>query len=194
MTESNDTPRSLLDRLARSPGESDWRRLVDLYQPFIGRWLRQAGVPEADADDLGQEVLSVLVREIPSFRHGENRGAFRRWLRTVVVNRTRGFWRARQTGPQQLGDVAVLDALEDPSSGLSGEWDREHDAHVAQRLLAALESEFTPTTWRAFRRQVVDGIKAAEVAAELGMSVNAVLVAKSRVLRRFRSEAEGLVE
>lgn len=190
----SDTPRSLLDRLAGTPDESDWRRLVELYQPFIATWLVRAGVPNADAADLGQEVLAVVVKEVPRFRHAGTKGAFRKWLKTVVVNRTRGYWRASRTRPEQLGGPEELDALEDPDSGLSGEWDREHDAHVARRLLADLEGEFAPATWAAFRRQVVDGARAAEVAGELSLSVNAVLIAKSRVLRRLREEADGLIE
>jgi len=189
-----DTPRSLLQRLAEHADEADWRRLVILYQPFIARWLRRAGVGDDDADDLGQEVMTVVVKEVPGFRHSQATGAFRKWLRTVVVNRTRGYWRSKQTRPQHQEGTAVLDALEDPSSGISGEWDREHDAHLTRRLLEAMEGEFSPTTWTAFRRQVVDGVKAAEVAAELGLSTNAVLVAKSRVLRRFRAEATGLID
>lgn len=190
----DDTPRSLLDRLADQPSPDDWRRLVELYRPFIAHWLRRAGVPADDADDLGQEVLTVVVKEVPLFRQPDHPGAFRAWLRTVVVNRTRGYWRSRNNRPQVVGDAAVLDALEDPASGLTGEWDRQHESHVAQRLLAALEGEFSPATWLAFRRQVVDGTKAAEVAAELGTTVNAVLIAKSRVLRRFRQEAAGILE
>lgn len=165
-----------------------------LYRPFVTKWLAQLGVPEADLPDLAQDVLMVVVRELPEFRHSENTGAFRKWLRTVVVNRTKGYWRSKQTGPKRVEAVQLLDRLEDPSSGLSGEWDREHDAHVAGRLLEALEGEFSPSTWTAFRRQMVDGMKAAEVAAELGVSTNAVLVAKSRVLRRFREEAEGILD
>lgn len=165
-----------------------------LYQPFIARWLGRAGVSDEDAADLSQEVLAVLVKEVPDFRHAQTTGAFRKWLRTIVVNRTRGYWRTKQTRPKNLDESAVLAGLEDPSSGLSGEWDREHDTHVARQLLSALEGEFAPTTWMAFRRQVMDGVKAAEVAIELGLSTNAVLVAKSRVLRRFRTEAAGLID
>ena len=56
------------------------------------------------------------------------------------------------------------------------------------------EPEFAPSTWQAFQRLAVDGRPAAEVAAELGTTVNAVLLAKSRVLRRLRQEARGLVD
>jgi RNA polymerase sigma-70 factor (ECF subfamily) len=189
-----DTPRSLLQRIAESSAEADWRRLVALYQPFIGKWLGRAGIPTADADDLTQEVLTVVVKELPGFEHSERVGAFRNWLRTVVVNRTRGYWRSKQTRPKEQDGEAAIALLEDPSSGLSGEWDREHDAYVVRQLLESLEGEFSPTTWAAFRRQMMDGAKAAEVAAELGLTTNAVLVAKSRVLRRFRAEAAGLID
>ena len=67
-------------------------------------------------------------------------------------------------------------------------------AHIARQLLEQLQAEFTQSTWLAFRRQVMDEVKASDVGAELGLSVNAVLIAKSRVLRRFRQEIEGLVD
>ena len=189
-----DTPRSLLRRLADDPAEADWRNLVSLYQPFIAQWLGRAGVPDSDRADLSQDVLTTVVKDVPAFRHSERDGAFRKWLRTVVVNRTRGYWRKRRTSPVPVADEAILTALEDPASGISGEWDREHDAHVTRQLLAAIENEFEPKTWTAFRRQVADGAKAAVVAAELGLSVNAALIAKSRVLRRLREESVGLID
>lgn len=190
-----DTPRSLLQRLADTPSDADWRRFVVLYQPFIAYWLRRAGVTPHDADDLSQDVLSVLVKEMPTFRHSQATGAFRKWLRTVVVHRILGFFRTKQTRCQrEIDGSAILEALEDPSSDISREWDREHDTYLTRQLIAALEGEFSPTTWLAFRRQMVDGLKPAEVAVELGLTTNAVLIAKSRVLRRFREEAIGLLD
>jgi RNA polymerase sigma-70 factor (ECF subfamily) len=113
------------------------------------------------------------------------------------VNRLRGYWRQRQTGPQSLDAQSLaekLNGLEDPASDLNRLWDREHDQFIARRLLQLLEPEFTASTWQAFRRQVMDGLCAADAAAELGLSVNAVLIAKSRVLRRFREEIAGLTD
>ena len=79
-------------------------------------------------------------------------------------------------------------------SALSQSWDEEHDRHVTKRLLALIRLEFQPATWRAFERQVQDGQPASEVAQELSLSVNAVLLAKSRVLKRLRENAAGLVD
>jgi RNA polymerase sigma-70 factor (ECF subfamily) len=54
--------------------------------------------------------------------------------------------------------------------------------------------QFAPATWEAFRRFALEGIPAAQVAAELGLTVNAVTLAKSRVLKRLRKEAGDLLK
>jgi RNA polymerase sigma-70 factor (ECF subfamily) len=193
----SETSLSLLDRLRLQPDAESWRRLVDLYTPLIHGWLRRHSVPPADADDLAQEVMTVVVRELPRFQHNQQRGAFRNWLRAITVNRLRVLWRSRQGRPAATGDsdfLKMLDELEDPTSDLSRRWDRQHDQHVARRLMELVEPHFEPSTWRAFRRVVLDGVKAALVAAELHTSVNAVLLAKSRVLSRLRQEMRGLTD
>ncbi len=192
----SDTPISLLERLRLRPDPASWQRLVDLYTPLIRDWLRRQDVQPADVEDLTQEVLGAVARELPQFRHDLRRGAFRRWLRTVTVNRLRNFWRAARLRPAVGGPAfeEALDRLADPDSDLSRLWDQEHDRNVVRRLLELVEPEFEPNTWRAFRLLVLEGQPARDVAAALGTSVNAVRIAKSRVLSRFRREIEGLVD
>ncbi len=84
--------------------------------------------------------------------------------------------------------------MESPESALSRLWDRDHDEHVAASLLRRVQGDFTPATWQAFLRHVLEGAPAARVAEELGLSLNSVLLAKSRVLKRLRQELAGLVE
>jgi RNA polymerase sigma-70 factor (ECF subfamily) len=192
-----ETSASLLERLRLRPAAADWRRLLELYEPQVRAWLRRHDLQASDADDLVQDVLGVVVRELPHFEHNHRPGAFRSWLRTITVHCLRRFWRARLYRPEAAGGSAWeqhLADLEDPASGLSRLWDEEHDRHVVRRLLERIEPDFQPATWQAFRRLVLDGVPATAVAAELGLSVNAVLIAKSRVLQRFRQEARGLLE
>ncbi|HEV3164115.1 MAG TPA: RNA polymerase sigma factor [Isosphaeraceae bacterium] len=187
------TPLSLIERLRENPDGVSWRRLFDLYTPLIRHWLKRQGVSPPDADDLLQEVCATIARELPGFSHDGRTGAFRLWMRNIVVNRLRGYWRSRQRLRVAAGDQD-LDQLIDPDSRLSRLWDREHDEFVARRLMELIKPEFADTTWQAFRGQVIDGRSAADTAGELGMSVNAVLIAKSRVLRRLREEGRGLIE
>src|SRR5262245_10965659 len=85
----NPTSVSLLDRLrAARPDDPDWRRLQDIYLPMIHLWLGRVPGLRDEAADLAQEVLMVVVREIPRFER-QREGSFRAWLRQVTVNRVR---------------------------------------------------------------------------------------------------------
>lgn len=191
-----ETSLSLLERLRLDADEASWQRLVDLYTPLIREWLRRHGLQSADADDLAQEVLVVLVRELPRFQH-RRQGSFRAWLRKITVHRLRDFCRARRSRPAATGDIGImrmLEQLDDPHSELCRLWEQEHDQYLVERALKLIEPEFASTTWRAFWRLTRDGMDASAVAAELGVSTNAVFIAKSRVLKRLRTEIEGLID
>jgi len=193
----NETSLSLLNRLRHSPDSESWDRLVQLYSPLIKAWLRRYEVPPNDADDLVQEVLLAVSRDLGRFEHAGQVGAFRGWLKAILVNRLRKFWRARDRRPQARGDSNIdarLAQLDDPSSEMSLIWNREHDQYVLRQLLALAEPNFEPATWTAFCRVALDGKKPDVVAEEMAISLNAVCLAKSRVLRRLRQESEGLVE
>jgi RNA polymerase sigma factor (sigma-70 family) len=192
-----ETSHSLLQRLQQQPDAAAWQRLVEIYTPFIRRWLDRHALGEADRDDLTQDVLAVVVRRLPEFEHNQRTGAFRTWLRSIVSNRLRDFWRAQQGRARAVGGsdfVRRLEELEDPASGLSHLWDREHDRHVADQALEHLQPQFQPMTWQAFDLVARQGRRPAEAAAQLGMTVNAVLLAKSRVLRALRREIRGLAD
>jgi RNA polymerase sigma-70 factor (ECF subfamily) len=189
------TSLSLLDRLQRQPDAASWQRLHDLYRPLIHHWLARFSDLRDEADDLAQEVLVVLVRELPRFER-RRLGSFRAWLRQITANRLRTHWRRqhrRPTATPRNDPDQLLAQLEDPHSELSRQWDREHDQQVFQRLLAVVQADFQPTTWEAFQRFACEGRPAAAVAAELGLSENAVLLAKVRVLKRLREEAGDLL-
>jgi hypothetical protein len=70
---------------------------------------------------------------------------------------------------------AFLDGLAEPNSELAHEWDLDHDRHLFQKLQTIVQP-------------------AAQVAAELGLTVNAVTLAKSRILKRLREEAGDLLK
>jgi RNA polymerase sigma-70 factor (ECF subfamily) len=191
-----DTSVSLLERLTGAPTDDDWRRLDELYRPLLRAWMARAGVVASDVDDLVQDVLLVVFREIAGFEW-RGQGAFRAWLRTILAHRVRDYFRGQKYRPTATGDsdfLRRLDELESPDSALSRLWDREHDEYVAASLMQRVQGDFAPLTWQAFRRHALEGEPAAQVAAALSLSLNSVLLAKSRVLKRLRQEAAGLVE
>jgi RNA polymerase sigma-70 factor (ECF subfamily) len=191
------TPRSLLEQLRSQPSATAWQRLVNLYTPLIECWLRHYSVPPSDVDDLVQEVMAVLVRDLPAFQHSKQPGAFRCWLRTIVVHRVRTFWRSRQTRAHAVANGLSSDVLEnipDPASDPDRRWEQEHDQFVMRRALELMQPELTASTWQAFRRLALEGVQPAAVAAELGLTVNAVVLAKFRVMRRLRQQLQGIID
>src|SRR5947207_15381474 len=88
------TPASLLERL-RQPFEPEaWSRFVALYTPLIYSWARRVGLQEPDAADLVQDVFVTLLQVLPTFAY-DRRQSFRKWLRTVTLNR----WRKDRNRP-----------------------------------------------------------------------------------------------
>ena len=197
MTSTGATSASLLDRVKADPRSTAWQRLVEIYEPLVRGWLRRHQTLSHDADDVVQDVLAVVVRRLPDFEHNGRVGAFRTWLRTITANCLRDHWRSGKRRPTATGDTdfqQILVQLEDPTSDLSKLWDQDHDRHVTRKLLEMLRNDFEATTWRAFERTALDGVAANQAAQELGLTPNAVFIARSRVLARLRQEAAGLIE
>ena len=190
-----ETSVSLLRRLAGAPTDDDWRQLDDAYRPLLCAWVARARVPASDIEDQVQEVLRVVVRKIAEFEW-RGKGAFRAWLRKLLARRLRKYFRKKNRLIVIGGSdfQRILNELESHDSDLSRLWDREHDQHVVASLMKRVQHDFPPVTWQAYQRYALGGEPAAQVAEVLGLSLNSVLLAKSRVLKRLRQEAAGLVD
>jgi RNA polymerase sigma-70 factor (ECF subfamily) len=186
----NTTPVSLLERL-KQPAPQDWERFVQLYAPLLHHWARRLGLPDPDALDLVQDVFLVLLRKLPEFIYDRHR-SFRAWLRTVLLNKWRDHQR-RRTVPVQAGGDQVFAEVPDPDPAELFE-EAEYRNYLAHRALQLMKAEFQPTTWQACWEQIVSGKPAAQVAAELQISIDSVYSAKSRVLRRVREELERFMD
>jgi RNA polymerase sigma-70 factor (ECF subfamily) len=184
------TPVSLLQRL-RQPGQREaWSRFVDLYGPLLLYWARRAGLSEEDAADAVQDLFIRLVEELPRFTYDPGR-RFRGWLYTVARNHLRN--RLTRSRHVPIAGDASPDDLPGPDPA-ADVWEREHRQFLVRRALEVMRADFEPATVQACWQLVVEGRPAAEVGAALGLSANAVYLARLRVLRRLRQELEGLLD
>ena len=66
-------------------------------------------------------------------------------------------------------------------------------AGVYHRAVRLVRDQFEERTWQAFWRVVIEDHSPTEVAADMGITANAVRQAKSRVLRRLKEEMGELI-
>ena len=182
---------SLLRRLQKPNEENAWQRFVDLYAPLIFYWGRGQGLNATDASDLVQEVMTILVTKLPEFSYDPSK-RFRGWLRTVTTNAARNYQRRASTRPATGAEESIQAIAVASSVDLFDE--AEYRGFLAKRAMRIMRAEFQESTWQACWLHVVDGRRAADVAKELGITANAVHIAKSRVMRRLREELVGLIE
>lgn len=184
------TSSSLLER-ARKHAPGAWERLTALYCPLIYGWSRRAGLKAEDSADVVQEVFRSVVTHLSGFRHERSGDTFRGWLWTITQNKVRDWRRARLGRPEAAGGTdaqqALLQVPDAESSGSTGS-ECGRPGPLLARALELIRSEFEDRSWQAFWGVVVEGRCSPDVAAGLGISTNAVYVARSRILRRLREE------
>ena len=188
---------SLLERV-REHDRDAWQRLVHLYSPLIYDWCRRQGLQSADAADVMQETFRSVSTSIDQFRDERPGDSFRGWLWTITRNKIRDHFRSKADRANAAGGTAMLQRLNnlpdaEPPSVSEAPKSQTVKSPLA-RAMDMIRGDFGEATWQAFLRLTIQGHAAAEVAADLGISVNAVRKAKARVLRRLREEFGDLLD
>lgn len=179
---------SLLVRVRDHDDVDAWREFVEAYTPLIVCFAMKRGFQEADAADLAQEVMQKVVYGISRFDYDPERGTFRSWLYRITRNALSDHVETAKRQVQGTGDDRHQELLKlaHGDDELEQHWDREHAAHMMRWAMGKLRADFSSSTISAFERTVLGEEKVAVVAKDLGLSVGAVYIAKSRALVRLR--------
>jgi RNA polymerase sigma-70 factor (ECF subfamily) len=188
MTDFPPTRASLLARLRDPQDGSAWAQFVDLYAPLIYGYARKQGLQDADAADLTQEALKAVAGAVGRLEYDPAKGAFRNWLFTVVRHKLSNWRAARGNRERGSGDAATHRLLErwPAPEGAEPGWEAEWERRLFAWACDQVRREVSDASWQAFWRTAIDGLPGKRVAAELGLSVAAVYLAKSRVLARLK--------
>lgn len=188
--ERNSISSSFLKRLGEHD-EQAWRRLAELYGPVVLHWCRLARLQAGDADDVLQEVFRTVAQRVAGFDLQRDGGTFRGWLWSITRHKLGDFIRSRRKQGAGVGGSDHQQWLTEVAGDTAGEGDAStppRPSGLYERCFDLIRAEFEDRSWQAFWRTAVEGQPAADVAAALGTSANAVYLAKSRILRRLREE------
>ena len=176
-------------REAASPDSPRREEFARLYSAIVRRYVECAaghGVSPEDRDDIAQDVMVSVLKALPGFRHDRSRGRFRGYLRSSVSHALAAFAKRFRPAERTASDPVDPDTLPaaDPDGTPEQMW--RVWTLAFERILRS--GRFEPNSLAMFRRFVVEGLPAAEVAAEFKTNPNAVYQCKNRVMSAVRDE------
>lgn len=193
MLTGTQTHATLLARLAGDDAPAAWPEFVSRYGDLIRGFARRRGLQTADVDDVTQDVLVSLSKALPGFRYDPAKGKFRSYLKTVVV-RAIAKKSLQRRGEFTLLDLdgATRDGLDAPDA--ESHWEVEWRQYHVRLAMRTINSEFNEADRSAFELYALHGREARDVASDLGLSVDQVYQAKSRITRRLAQLIEAQVQ
>ena len=191
------TRRSLLSRLRDYEDKESWQTFFDRYWRLLYNVARRAGLDDVDAQDVVQDTVMAVAKEIPQFRYDPERGSFKQWLFRILRRRVSDHFRKlyRQPAhagisPETLEETGHADAIvmRDGAS-LSDAWDQEWERSVLDAAIAQVRAQANPKHFQVFDYCVLKEWPVAKVAATLGMSAAQVYLARHRVSQAVKRAA-----
>lgn len=193
-----ETRNSLILRLSDKQDIEAWDRFVEIYQPLIFRLVRSKGFQDADAEDIVQEVMVAVSKAIERWVPDPSKGRFRDWLFRIARNLMINYLTRRKHQSFCAGRGMFVELLDEhlehatQPTEVSKEFDLEYRRELfligAERVSQSVRTK----TWDAFRLTAIEHRSISETASQLQMSEGAVLVARCRVLARFREVVQSL--
>lgn len=192
MAHAPPTRASLLIRIRDPHDGAAWREFIEIYSSLIYGFLRKRGLQDADAADLMQDVLRSVAGAAGRLEYDPRKGTFRSWLFTITRNKLNTFLSRRRRQATGTGDSAMQTMLAEEPAPEEDAWDEEYRRRLFEWASEKVRGSFGENVWQAFWQTAVESKNPKQVADDLGMSVGAVYVAKSRVLSQIREQIQQL--
>jgi len=182
------TNETLLARVRDPQDLQAWAEFVSIYRPLLYRVGRRHGLQDVDAQNLVQDVLQKVMRQVEQWESGKPSGGLRRWLATVARNTA--IDAIRRVRPDAArGGTSIHEQLQDLADHPDPSEDelrRELDRQAFRWAAARIHHEFTDSTWSAFWQTMVEGESCNDVAESTGRTLGSIYTARSRVMQRLK--------
>jgi RNA polymerase sigma-70 factor (ECF subfamily) len=194
------TRTTLIQRLKNWEDQSSWQDFFDTYWKLIYGVARKGGLTATEAQDVVQETMISVARQMPTFKYDRAIGSFKAWL----LNTTR--WRIidqlRKRGPAAARHLAedevtprtpTTEELVDPTSRrLDDLWNAEWEKNLLDAAIARVKRRLDPQRYQIFDFYVNKEWPPEKVAKAFGITVDQVYLAKHRVTEMIKAEVKRL--
>lgn len=184
------TRQTLLLRLRDQQDHASWEEFAEVYCPLLYSYCLRRGISPEDTADIVQEVMRSVSIAMPGFAYDQKKGSFKGWLFTALRNAVGKHFKTQAALPKMTSETSVLQKIEDrPSAEEESKWERDYQVRLLSWAMEQVKPEFGDRVWEAFERTAIRGESPEAAAAKIGMTKNALGVARHRVLRRLTEKA-----
>jgi RNA polymerase sigma factor (sigma-70 family) len=194
------TRTSLIKRLKDWEDDESWKDFFDTYSRLLYSVASKAGFGDAEAQDIVQETVIAVAKQMPDFQYDPGRGSFKAWLLSILRRRIIDRLRRRQRRPQfaeerpsESSRTALIQRIPDPAPAqLEQIWNDEWQTHLFALALQRVREQSTARDFQIFDCLILKQWPVKKVASALRVNEPHVYVAKSRVAGLLRKEVERL--
>jgi RNA polymerase sigma-70 factor, ECF subfamily len=187
---------SLIKSVRDGSDVESWRRFHEFYAPLLMRYLRRLGLEDERANDLVQDVFVRLLQALPTFELDSKRGRFRSYLwkltYSALVDEARRFKTRRQAEEEWV--KRFHESSEAESRKVQDELNEINQQQILNQALPRVHSVTSRREWMCFEQRVLRNRPGSDIAAEVGISAEAVYVYASRVLKAVRKQCAALAD
>jgi RNA polymerase sigma factor (sigma-70 family) len=187
---------SLLSRLQNWDDWESWKDFFDTYWQLIYAVAIKSGLTESEAQDVVQETMISVARDIPKFRRDRKLGSFKGWLLNLTRwrisdqrrKRAHAGWRAAAPGADASAAPNAAEIADPAVTDLEASWDEEWQANLLAAAMERVKRRVSEENYQMFDLYVVKGWPVHRVAEILGVGVGRIYLAKHRVSALVKKE------
>ena len=193
------TRRSLVERLADWGDQRRWQEFFDTYWKLIHSAARKSGLTDAEAQEVVQETVITVAKNIDKLKYDPAIGSFKGWLLQITRWRIADQFRKREPGnakrPRSTDDrlTATIERVPDSQIvDLDEVWESSWKENLFEAAVARVKKKIEPKQFQIFDCYVRKEWPAQKVAERLGVNVGQVYLARHRVGALLKKEIKAL--
>ena len=196
---------TLIERLKNWDDQESWRQFFETYWRLIYGVAIKSGLTHPEAQDVVQETVMSVCKNMQNFKADPAYGSFKAWLLNLTRWRITDQFRKRRRGvnaKEELpraasnGDTTstpVDERVPDPvGNALEAIWNDEWEKHIVDAALEKVKQQSSAKHYQIFFLQAIKQIPPAKVAETLNVKVDQVYLIKHRLTKIFEEALKDL--
>jgi len=196
------TRHSLLSRLKDWEDQESWKEFFDTYWKLVYGVAMKAGLNDAESQDVVQETVLSVAKQMPHFKYNPASGSFKNWLLLITRRRIADHLRKAyrqppkyESAPDDTARTATVERVPDQCSlDLDAIWQEEWRKNLLALALERVRRQVEPKQFQIFDSYVLKQWPVKDVIKILGVTTMQVYLAKHRISSLLKKAVKRLEE